>query len=57
VTSVPLKSSLRAALAVMLQQDAGFVTVDDEGQFVGILTPADLHAAMRRSVGGEPAEL
>lgn len=55
-TAVPLKSSLRAALAEMLQHDEGFVAVHDEGRFVGALTPEDLHAAMRRSVGGEPTE-
>jgi len=55
--TVPLGSSLRDALALMLQHDDGFVTVVDEEHYVGVLTPDDVHAAMRRSIGGEPVEV
>ena len=41
----------------MLQHDDGFVTVVDEERYVGVLTPDDVHAAMRRSIGGEPVEV
>ncbi len=42
---------------LMLQHDDGFVTVVDEERYVGVLTPDDVHAAMRRSIGGEPVEV
>ncbi|MCU1495133.1 MAG: Glycine betaine/carnitine/choline transport ATP-binding protein OpuCA [Acidimicrobiaceae bacterium] len=49
--AVALGSSLKDALAQMLQYDDGFVAVVDGEQYVGVLTPDDLHAAMRRSLG------
>jgi len=52
---VPLGTSLRAALGEMLQHDVRWVPVVDGDRYVGILTPNALHAAMRRSVGGEPS--
>jgi osmoprotectant transport system ATP-binding protein len=55
--SIGLKSSLRAAFAEMLHRDEGFVAINDDGRYVGALTPEYLHAAMRRSVGGEPESL
>ena len=36
----------------MLQHDAGWIAVidkDSEGRFLGVLTPARLHEALRRS--------
>ena len=51
---VSLGSSLRAAFAQMLQQDAGWVAVLEKDRYLGVLTPDALHAALRRSVGGEP---
>jgi osmoprotectant transport system ATP-binding protein len=51
---VTLDQSLKAAFAEMLQHDAGWVAVLDGGRYVGVLTPEALHAALRRSVGGEP---
>ena len=51
---VSLGSSLRAAFAQMLQQDAGWVAVLEGDRYLGVLTPDALHAALRRSVGGEP---
>jgi osmoprotectant transport system ATP-binding protein len=34
----------------MLQHDAGWVAVIDGDRLVGVLTPATLHEALRRSV-------
>jgi len=51
---VPIDASLKAAFAEMLQHDAGWVAVLDKGRFLGVLTPDALHAALRRSVGGDP---
>jgi osmoprotectant transport system ATP-binding protein len=54
---VPLDSSLKAALSTMLQHDAGWVAVLDGDRYVGVLTPATLHEALRRSVEAEVADL
>ncbi len=59
---VPADASLRDALATMLQWDAGWVAVLDGDRYLGVLTPATLHAALRRSVtadeeGVEPREV
>jgi osmoprotectant transport system ATP-binding protein len=51
---VPIDASLKAAFSEMLQHDAGWVAVLDSGRFLGVLTPDALHAALRRSVGGDP---
>jgi|SRR5579875_279147 len=51
---VRLGSSLRAAFTEMLQHDAGWVAVLDGDRYLGVITPDGLHAALRRSVGGEP---
>jgi osmoprotectant transport system ATP-binding protein len=51
---VALDQSLKAAFADMLQHDAGWVAVLDHDRYLGVLTPDSLHAALRRSVGGEP---
>ncbi len=51
---VPIDASLKAAFSEMLQHDAGWVAVLDRGRFLGVLTPDALHAALRRSVGGDP---
>ena len=34
----------------MLQHDAGWVAVLDGDRYLGVLDPASLHAALRRSV-------
>ena len=47
---VPVGSSLKAAFAEMLQHDAGWVAVLDGTRYCGVLTPATLHEALRRSV-------
>jgi osmoprotectant transport system ATP-binding protein len=51
---VALGSNLKAAFAEMLQQDAAWVPVFDGDRYLGVLTPDTLHAALRRSLGGEP---
>ncbi|HUC15292.1 MAG TPA: ABC transporter ATP-binding protein [Acidimicrobiales bacterium] len=51
---VNIDASLKAAFSEMLQHDAGWVAVLDRGRFLGVLTPDALHAALRRSVGGDP---
>jgi osmoprotectant transport system ATP-binding protein len=52
---VPVEATLKTAFATMLQLEAGWVAVLDGDKFLGVLTPASLHAALRRSVeGAEP---
>jgi osmoprotectant transport system ATP-binding protein len=53
---VPLGTSLRAAFGEMLQHDVRWIPVVGEGRYLGVLTPNSLHAAVRRSVGGQPVE-
>ncbi|HEY6472780.1 MAG TPA: betaine/proline/choline family ABC transporter ATP-binding protein [Acidimicrobiales bacterium] len=53
---VPLGTSLRAAFGEMLQHDVHWVPVVEDSRYLGVLTPNSLHAAVRRSVGGQPVE-
>jgi osmoprotectant transport system ATP-binding protein len=53
---VPLGTSLRAAFGEMLQHDVHWVPVVEDDRYLGVLTPNSLHAAVRRSVGGQPIE-
>ncbi len=53
---VPLGTSLRAVFGEMLQHDVSWIPVVDSGRYLGVLTPNGLHAAMRRSVGGQPLD-
>jgi osmoprotectant transport system ATP-binding protein len=50
---VPVGAPLKTAFSEMLQHDAGWVAVLDGERFVGVLTPATLHEALRRSVGSD----
>ncbi|WP_028798696.1 betaine/proline/choline family ABC transporter ATP-binding protein [Streptomyces sp. 142MFCol3.1] len=50
---VPVGAPLKQAFGVMLQHDAGWVAVLDEARFLGVLTPAKLHEALRRSVDAD----
>ncbi|MER6129789.1 betaine/proline/choline family ABC transporter ATP-binding protein [Streptomyces sp. NPDC001795] len=50
---VPLGAPLKQAFGVMLQHDAGWVAVLDGARFLGVLTPAKLHEALRRSVDAD----
>jgi len=47
---VPVGTSLKAAFSEMLQHDAGWIAVLDGDRYLGVLTPATLHEALRRSV-------
>jgi osmoprotectant transport system ATP-binding protein len=47
---VPVGAPLKQAFSAMLQHDAGWVAVVDGARFRGVLTPALLHAALRRSI-------
>ncbi|WP_030961727.1 ABC transporter ATP-binding protein [Streptomyces sp. NRRL S-378] len=50
-TSVALGSTLREALAALLQEDSGRigVTDPDTGELAGVLTPEGVHRALRRA--------
>ncbi len=50
---VPVGAPLKTAFGVMLQHDAGWVAVLDGARFLGVLTPAKLHEALRRSVDAD----
>ncbi|MEU9996597.1 betaine/proline/choline family ABC transporter ATP-binding protein [Streptomyces sp. NPDC050848] len=50
---VPVGAPLKHAFSEMLQQDAGWVAVLDGTRFLGVLTPAKLHEALRRSVDAD----
>ncbi|GHG81897.1 betaine/proline/choline family ABC transporter ATP-binding protein [Streptomyces griseocarneus] len=50
---LPLGASLKKAFSTMLQHDAGWIAVLDGDQadhYLGVLTPARLHEALRRSI-------
>ncbi|MDX3357513.1 betaine/proline/choline family ABC transporter ATP-binding protein [Streptomyces sp. ME01-24h] len=49
---VALGAPLKQALGAMLRHDAGWTAVVDGARFAGVLTPASIHAALRRSVNG-----
>jgi osmoprotectant transport system ATP-binding protein len=53
---VPMGTSLKTALAEMLQHDVRWVPVTDGDRYRGVLTPNRIHAAMRRTVGGTAVE-
>ncbi|MDK0523750.1 ATP-binding cassette domain-containing protein [Streptomyces sp. ML-6] len=50
---VPVGAPLKQAFSEMLQHDAGWVAVLDGPRFLGVLTPARLHEALRRSVDAD----
>jgi osmoprotectant transport system ATP-binding protein len=50
---VPVGAPLKTAFSEMLQHDAGWVAVLDGDRFLGVLTPAALHEALRRSVDAD----
>jgi osmoprotectant transport system ATP-binding protein len=50
---VPVGAPLKQAFSMMLQHDAGWVAVLDGARFLGVLTPAKLHEALRRSVDAD----
>lgn len=57
---LPVGASLKQAFATMLQHDAGWIAVIDRaerGRFLGVLTPARLHEALRRSIGADAQDI
>ncbi|MGW2178554.1 ABC transporter ATP-binding protein [Streptomyces sp. NPDC001732] len=57
---LPLGAPLKQAFAAMLQHDAGWIAVVDEyggGRFLGVLTPARLHEALRRSIDADARDV
>ncbi|MEU5956766.1 betaine/proline/choline family ABC transporter ATP-binding protein [Streptomyces sp. NPDC047525] len=53
---LPVGATLKQAFSTMLQHDAGWIAVidkDSEGRFLGVLTPARLHEALRRSTAAD----
>ncbi|WP_406357524.1 betaine/proline/choline family ABC transporter ATP-binding protein [Streptomyces sp. NBC_00658] len=50
---VAVGAPLKQAFGVMLQHDAGWVAVLNGARFLGVLTPAKLHEALRRSVDAD----
>jgi osmoprotectant transport system ATP-binding protein len=53
--TLPLGSSLKAALAALLQSEEDLLAITDGSRYVGLLTMEGLHGAMRRSAGSPPA--
>ncbi|MBD0742101.1 ABC transporter ATP-binding protein [Streptomyces sp. CBMA152] len=57
---LPVGASLKQAFATMLQYDAGWIAVIDNaetGRFLGVLTPARLHEALRRSIDADAQDV
>ncbi|MGY0485856.1 ABC transporter ATP-binding protein [Streptomyces sp. WG-D5] len=57
---LPVGAPLKQAFATMLQHDAGWIAVIDEraeGRFLGVLTPARLHEALRRSTAADARDI
>jgi osmoprotectant transport system ATP-binding protein len=50
---VPVTASLKTAFSRLLQADTGWVAVVDGASYLGVLTPATVHEALRRSVVAE----
>ncbi|MDT0424400.1 MULTISPECIES: ABC transporter ATP-binding protein [Streptomyces] len=57
---LPVGATLKQAFATMLQHDAGWIAVtdpDDGDRFLGVLTPARLHEALRRSTAADARDV
>ncbi|MGW7490828.1 ABC transporter ATP-binding protein [Streptomyces sp. NPDC054786] len=54
---LPLGAPLKQALSTMLQHDAGWIAVQDGDRYLGVLTPARLHTALRRSTTADAANV
>ena len=48
--AIPLDSTLEQALAAMLRDDRATIGVRDGAAFVGVLTPAGVHRALRAAL-------
>ena len=56
VATADLGDSLRRGLSEIVQHDAGWMPVVDGDRYVGVLTPASVYAALRRTVPDEARE-
>ncbi|MBH5335710.1 betaine/proline/choline family ABC transporter ATP-binding protein [Streptomyces pactum] len=54
---LPVGAPLKQAFATMLQYDAGWIAVLDDDRFLGVLTPARLHQALRRSIDADARDI
>ena len=54
---LPLGAPLKQALSAMLQHDAGWIAVQDGDRYLGVLTPARLHTALRRSTTADATDV
>ncbi|MFF8315019.1 ABC transporter ATP-binding protein [Streptomyces lydicus] len=54
---VPLGAPLKQALSALLQHDAGWIAVRDGDRYLGVLTPAALHGALRRSTTADTTDV
>ncbi|MFJ9465982.1 hypothetical protein ACIRPV_00055 [Streptomyces caniferus] len=54
---LPLGAPLKQALSTLLQHDAGWLAVKDGDRYLGVLTPARLHTALRRSTTADAARV
>ncbi|MFD4547394.1 ABC transporter ATP-binding protein [Streptomyces sp. NPDC058466] len=54
---LPVGATLKQAFSTMLQHDAGWIAVIDQGRFLGVLTPARLHEALRRSTAADARDI
>ncbi|MET8177381.1 betaine/proline/choline family ABC transporter ATP-binding protein [Streptomyces sp. NPDC005336] len=50
---LPVGAPLKQAFSTMLQHDAGWIAVLDGDRFLGVLTPARLHEALRKSIDAD----
>ncbi|KUL55304.1 ABC transporter ATP-binding protein [Streptomyces sp. NRRL F-4489] len=55
--ALPLGAPLRQALSTLLQHDAGWLAVLDGDRYLGVLTPAGLHGALRRATAADATDL
>ncbi|WP_432076940.1 ABC transporter ATP-binding protein [Streptomyces wuyuanensis] len=57
---LPVGASLKQAFSTMLQHDAGWIAVvdkEEQGRFLGVLTPGRLHEALRRSIDADAQDV
>ena len=55
--TVDVTESLRDGLSRLVQHDAGWLPVLDGDRYLGVLTPSSVHAALRRTVPDEDADI
>ncbi|WP_313885571.1 ATP-binding cassette domain-containing protein [Fodinicola feengrottensis] len=57
IPTIPVKSSLKDALAVLLAGDTGWVAVRDGSETLGVLSPQALHQTLRHALPPEAASV